>query len=152
MLELLGWNSTVMWNQALLFKKSSELGYNSEEFVKCFMTSELGKEYYTFGTPNQWIGYGYNLEKMEQRYIERITKDGEVYHPEIMHWVGWIYYFWHIETEESPKDIYRQARCSDVVKLYAGYHGCSESYVIQELKRMHQENNNVRDSHELDAQ
>lgn len=127
----------VTQNVALLFEKSAILGYNSEEFVRCLLTSEIGEQLFTFGSPYQWLGYNYVMEHMENEFKEDITKPGEVYGSESMYWTGWIYFYWHRITGESPKEIYEQAKCWDIAKLYVGYHTQSEHVVIEELKRMY---------------
>ena len=134
MLEFSGYNTSVMWEQAVLFERSAELGYDSENFVKCFMTGETGRQFYIEGDRMQWAGINYELECLEEEYEDKLTKTGNVFDSDVMYWVGWIYFFWHLFTEEGPKEIYEQVTCGELADMYLGYHGCSEQLVIETVK------------------
>lgn len=120
--------------QARLFELSGELGYNSERFIKAFMTSAIAKGLDSEFDFMQWAGKEYILERMQDELPDALVKDGEVYDGEVLYWAGYTYRQWHFLTGESSKEIYRHANAATMNECYLGYHTVDVSVAVGWLK------------------
>ena len=102
------WQSQLCDIQGRLFENAGKAGYNSEQFIKQFMTSSLAKELDSTYNRMQWAGEEYLLEEFADR-CPAAPKDGNLYDNEVLYWAGYVYRYWHFLTGESSKDIYKQA-------------------------------------------
>ena len=95
--------------QGRLFKLSAQRGISSVEFNKVFMKSATAKALDSTYNRMQWAGEEYLLEEVIDEAGDRFKKLGEVYSDELIYWIGYIYRYWHYVTDESSKEIYKQA-------------------------------------------
>lgn len=103
--------------QGRLFKLSVQRGISSAEFIKIFMKSATLDSTYN---RMQWAGEEYLLEEAIDEAGDRFKKPGEVYAEELIYWIGYRYRYWHYVTDESSKDIYKQAPVKVMKQNYEG--------------------------------
>lgn len=60
-------------------------------------------------------------------------RDG-VYPSECIYWIGYIYRYWHYHTNESSKEIYKQASVKVMMKNYEKFYMMTPEEVIELLK------------------
>ena len=116
----------------------TKAGYNSEQFIKQFMTSSLAKELDSTYNRMQWAGEEYLLEEFADR-CPNAPKDGKLYDNEVLYWAGYVYRYWHFLTGESSKDIYKQAPAETMNTNYLMFHCMDTELAIEDLKEIHQQ-------------
>ena len=137
--KMLGpWQSQLCDIQGRLFENAGEAGYNSEQFIKQFMTSSLAKELDSTYNRMQWAGEEYLLEEFADR-CPNAPKDGKLYHNEVLYWAGYVYRYWHFLTGESSKDIYKQAPAETMNTNYLMFHCMDTELAIEDLKEIHRQ-------------
>ena len=117
--------------QGRLFELSLSKGYDSERFVASFMTSDVAKHLDSEYNRLQWAGEEYILEEL---LSEKEIEKGETTHREILYWAGYLYRYWHFYTEESSKEIYKQAPIKTMKVVYLMYHTMSPEMAIDRIK------------------
>lgn len=120
--------------QGRLFKLSARRGINSAEFIKVFMKSATAKALDSTYNRMQWVGEEYLLEEVIDEAGNRFEKPGEVYAEELIYWIGYIYRYWHYVTDESSKNIYKQAPVKVIRKNYERLYMMTPEEVIEILK------------------
>lgn len=65
---------------------------------------------------------------------DRFEKPREIYNEELIHWVGYIYRYWHYVTEESSKEIYKQVPVKVMKKNYVRLYMMTPEEIIVQLK------------------
>ena len=120
--------------QGRLFKLSARRGINSAEFIKVFMKSATAKALDSTYNRMQWAGEEYLLEEVIDEAGDRFEKPGEVYAEELIYWIGYIYRYWHYMTDESSKEIYKQAPVKVMKQNYARLYMMTLVEVIGVLK------------------
>ena len=125
---------TLCDTQGQLFELSGENGYDSEAFIKVFMTSQVSADMDKEFHHVQWAGKAYILSRMEEELKEHLTKSGELYDKETLYWTGYIYRYWNFYTGESSREIYRQAPAKTMKAVYLMYHTMSPEMAIDRLK------------------
>ena len=120
--------------QGRLFKLSARRGIGSAEFIKVFMKSATAKALDSTYNRMQWAGEEYLLEEVLDEAGDRFEKPGEVYADEKIYWIGYIYRYWHYVTEESSKEIYKQALLKVIKQIYARLYMMTPEEVIEILK------------------
>lgn len=137
--KMLGpWQSQLCDIQGRLFENAGKAGYNSEQFIKQFMTSSLAKELDSTYNRMQWAGEEYLLEEFADR-CPNAPKDGKLYHNEVLYWAGYVYRYWHFLTGESSKDIYKQAPAETMNTNYLMFHCMDTDLAIEDLKEIHRQ-------------
>ncbi|MBQ2742762.1 MAG: hypothetical protein IJF32_08160, partial [Oscillospiraceae bacterium] len=96
---------TLCDTQGKLFELSGERGYDSETFIKSFMTTAISKDMDKDFHHVQWAGKEYIMSRMEEENANAISNNGIVFDNETLYWTGYIYRYWNIYTGESSKDI-----------------------------------------------
>ena len=71
---------------------------------------------------------------MEDELAEQLTKDGDIFDKETLYWIGYIYRYWNFYTEESSKEIFKQANARTMNVVYLMYHTMSPEMAIDRLK------------------
>ena len=132
---------TLCDTQGQLFELAAERGYNSEAFIKAFMTSQVSADMYKEFHHVQWAGKAYILSRMEDELSEQLVKDGEIYDKETLYWIGYIYRYWNFYTGESSKEIYKQAPAKTMNVVYLMYHTMSPEMAIDRLKEAYNTKN-----------
>ncbi len=125
---------TLSDTQGQLFELSAENGYDSEAFIKAFMTSQVSADMDKEFHHVQWAGKAYILSRMEEELKEQLTKSDEFYDKETLYWTGYIYRYWNFYTGESSREIYRQAPAKTMKVVYLMYHTMSPEMAIDRLK------------------
>ena len=125
---------TLCDTQGKLFELSGERGYDSESFIKAFMTTDISKDMDKDFHHVQWAGKEYIMSRMEDENPDAIDSNGIVFDNETLYWTGYIYRYWNIYTGESSKDIYKQAPAKTMQTVYLMYHTMSPELAIDRLK------------------
>ena len=125
---------TLCDTQGKLFELSGERGYDSESFIKAFMTTDISKDMDKDFHHVQWAGKEYIMSRMEDENSDAINNNGLVFDNETLYWTGYIYRYWNIYTGESSKDIYKQAPAKTMKTVYLMYHTMSPELAIDRLK------------------
>ena len=121
-------------NQGRLFKLSARRGISSAEFIKVFMKSATAKALDSTYNRMQWAGEEYLLEEVIDEAGERFEKLGEVYPDEMIYWIGYIYRYWHYDTRESSKEIYKYAQVKIMKQNYERLYMMTPEEVIVQLR------------------
>ena len=130
---------TLCDTQGKLFELSGERGYDSESFIKTFMTTDISKDMDKDFHHVQWAGKEYIMSRMEEENSAAISNNGVVFDNETLYWTGYIYRYWNIYTGESSKDIYKQAPARTMQTVYLMYHTMSPELAIDRLKESYNE-------------
>ena len=130
---------TLCDTQGKLFELSGERGYDSESFIKAFMTTDISKDMDKDFHHVQWAGKEYIMSRMEDENSDAIDSNGNVFDNETLYWTGYIYRYWNIYTGESSKDIYKQASAKTMQTVYLMYHTMSPELAIDRLKESYNE-------------
>ena len=130
---------TLCDTQGKLFELSGERGYDSETFIKAFMTTDISKDMDKDFHHVQWAGKEYIMSRMEDENSDVISGNGIVFDNETLYWTGYIYRYWNIYTGESSKDIYKQAPARTMQTVYLMYHTMSPELAIDRLKESYNE-------------
>ena len=130
---------TLCDTQGKLFELSGERGYDSETFIKAFMTTDISKDMDKDFHHIQWAGKEYIMSRMEDENSDVISGNGIVFDNETLYWTGYIYRYWNIYTGESSKDIYKQAPAKTMQTVYLMYHTMSPELAIDRLKESYNE-------------
>ena len=125
---------TLCDTQGKLFELSGERGYDSETFIRAFMTTDISKDMDKDFHHVQWAGKEYIMSRMEDENPDAIDSNGIVFDNETLYWAGYIYRYWNIYTGESSKDIYKQAPAKTMQTVYLMYHTMSPELAIDRLK------------------
>lgn len=130
---------TLCDTQGKLFELSGKRGYDSETFIRAFMTTDISKDMDKDFHHVQWAGKEYIMSRMEDENSDAITNNGIVFDNETLYWTGYIYRYWNIYTGESSKDIYKQAPAKTMQTVYLMYHTMSPELAIDRLKESYNE-------------
>lgn len=122
--------------QGKLFEMSGELGYDSEAFVKTFMTSEVAADLDAPFDFMQWAGKEYIFERMKEELPEAFQKNGKVYDREVLFWMGYLYRCWHYYTGESSKTIYKTANAKKMNVTFSAYHCMDVEMAVDQLREV----------------
>ena len=125
---------TLCDTQGKLFELSGKRGYDSESFIKAFMTTDISKDMDKDFHHVQWAGKEYVMSRVEDENATAINNNGVVFDDETLYWTGYIYRYWNIYTGESSKDIYKQAPVKTMQTVYLMYHTMSPELAIDRLK------------------
>ena len=106
--------------QSRLFELSGAKGYDSVPFIKAFMTSEVAKGLDSKFNRLQWAGEEYLLAEIADN--AELTTSGSVCDKEVLYWAGYFYRFWHFNTGEDSKEIYKQAPVETMSRNWLIFH------------------------------
>ena len=120
--------------QGRLFMLSVQRGINSAEFIKIFMKSATAKALDSTYNRMQWAGEEYLLEEVIDEAGDRFKKPDEVYSEELIYWIGYIYRYWHYDTRESSKEIYKYAPVKIMKQNYERLYMMTPEEVIVQLR------------------
>ena len=125
--------------QGRLFELSGEKGYNSIDFIKTFMLSDVAKGLDSKFNRLQWAGEEYLLAEVAD--CADISKNGVVFDKEVLYWTGYIYRFWHFFTGEDSKEIYKQASAETMSRNWLMFHTLAPEVAIEDLKEIYRQRN-----------
>lgn len=124
--------------QGRIFELSVDGGFNSEIFIKEFMNSDIAEYLDSSFNFYQWAGEQYILDDLNDRY--KLIKDNDTYNKEVMYWIGYIYRYWHYYTNETSKEIYKQAKAKTMNENYLIFHTLDPKMAIDDLKEIYRQN------------
>lgn len=127
--------------QSELFLMSIDKNIDSESFIKLFMNSNIANKLDSEFDFLQWAGKEYIMETILDEYKDELIFNGILYDRETMEWIGYIYRFWHFYTNESSKEIYKQANAKTMRIVYYSYHTLDCSVAIDKLKESYEDKN-----------
>ena len=130
---------TLCDTQGKLFELSGKRGYDSETFIKAFMTTDISKDMDKEFHHVQWAGKEYIMSRMEDENADAIINNGIVFDCETLYWIGYVYRYWNIYTGESSKEIYKQAPAKIMQTVYLMYHTMSPELAIDRLKESYED-------------
>ena len=117
--------------QGRLFELSARRGFESNEFVKAYMNSDVAAKFNSAYDRSQWMGEEYLLDELAQTYQ---LIEGKTYAIDVMFWMGYAYAYWSIVYGDSCKSIIKMADSKVMAENYAGLHTVSTDMAIQDLK------------------
>lgn len=127
--------STYLVNQckqsADLFSLSGSRGFGSEDFIEKVMTCALGQYLYSKECIDMWLGAAYVMETLES---EISFQKGGILPEFFMQWVGYLFRYWSLTTEDTAAQIIEQASVEDLRQMYQGLHVMSYEEVIADLR------------------
>jgi len=123
--------------QGQLFELGLAAKYDSEVFVRTFMTSDIANDLDADFNHLQWAGKEYILERMQNEHADILTKTNALGDKETLYWMGYLYRFWHYLTGESSKAIYKQAPYQTMQTVFYAYHTLSPEMAIERIKDSH---------------
>nr|WP_294494877.1 hypothetical protein [uncultured Anaerosporobacter sp.] len=113
--------------QALIFEISVERGWDSYSFMRKWMLSEvraqLDNEEPALISQSRY----YLLEVFEE---DNVIESGETYDIDIMHWLGFLYSYWHYEHEVTSKEILEMITPEDILINYDVLHTQSNKHTL----------------------
>lgn len=115
--------------QGRLFELSTN--YESESFIRAFMTSEVAEHLDSPYNKLQWMGEEYLLDELKDE--KKLSTEGEKYAPEVLYWIGYIYRFWACTRGERSRTIYRQAPAKTMKRNYMAFHTFDPDVAIDDL-------------------
>ena len=120
--------------QGKLFEMSATEGFSSESFIKTFMLSNTAADLDKIFNHMQWAGQGYIIDRLKEQNADALATNGDLYDNETLYWSGYLYRYWHFDTGESSKEIYKQAPAQLMRSMYVMYHTMSPEMAIDRLK------------------
>lgn len=119
--------------QGRIFEMSAKDGYDSKAFITAFMNSDIAQGLDSSFDRTQWAGEEYLYAEFTEN--NSIPK-GKTYDVEVLHWIGYIYRYWHYYTNEVSKKIIRQASPSTMNSNYIMFHSMDPEMAIDNLKEI----------------
>ena len=90
-----------------LFMLASRKGWNSANFVKCWMNSDECESFEQFMSKYHTCGAPYILDILYEKYQDELEEPGEVVPEVFMDWIGGMYRYWVIKEGISSKELYK---------------------------------------------
>ena len=119
--------------QGKIFEESVEKYSTSTPiFVRRFMKSELAKEIDSPGFMEKPFDTETAFSRLDKEY-GKSNYGVERYHPDVMHWIGYIYRYWSYVYEISSYNLYKMIKPSELRDVYPGYHTMDPLAAIQRL-------------------
>lgn len=125
--------------QGRLFESFADCQYDSESFVKSFMTSDLARDLDSEYNRMQWAGEEYLLEELLATCKEKLTAKIKDVSKEALFWMGYIYRYWHFYTGEESSKIYKQAPFDTMNTNYLMFHTLDSEMAIENLKEIYRQ-------------
>lgn len=124
--------------QGRLFALSVDKGFESLNFIKVFMTSEIAKGLDSQFDRTQWVGEEYLIGEMSDELKDKLLP-GEPLDREMMVWIGYLYRYWHYYTGESSREIVRQAPPKTMAASYLMFHTMDPKMAVDDLKEINRQ-------------
>ncbi len=115
--------------QGRLFERS--IAYASEGFIRDFMNSKVAEHLDSPYNKLQWMGEEYLIDELKDE--KTLETEGEIYSPEILYWIGYLYRYWACTRGEGSKRIYRQAPAKTMKRNYMAFHTLDPDVAIDDL-------------------
>lgn len=137
--------------QGRLFELSIDRGYDSEQFIKSFMLSDLAKNLDSEFNSMQWMGEEYLLEELEYECNGSLVKNNRTISKDEIYWIGYVYRFWHYYKNENSKKIYKQANYERIKINYLMFHTMSVEMAVDNLIEIYNQRHNKKSSKSLSS-
>ena len=137
--------------QGRLFELSIDRGYDSEQFIKSFMLSNLAKNLDSEFNSMQWMGEEYLLEELEYECNGSLIKNNRTISKDEIYWIGYVYRFWHYYKNENSKKIYKQANYERMKINYLMFHTMSVEMAVDNLIEIYNQRHNKKSSKSLSS-
>lgn len=125
---------TIANEQSKLFILSNRKGYDSYDFIEKFMLSDTCRKMDRPYDHLQFAGEAYIMETFLEEINDNVLKSNKNFNEDILDWIGYTYRYWYFYTNETSKEIYKQADVKTMVAIYDAYHCLSEEMAIDRLK------------------
>ncbi len=129
--------------QGRLFELSVKQGYDSEKFIKAFMTSRCATALDDTYDRLQWAGEEYILEELNDE-VGGLVKSNTLFSLEVMFWMGYLYRYWHFYTGHGSKDIYAIADAKTMNESWLGFHTLDNEMAIDDLMEIYEQKSVVK--------
>ena len=116
--------------QGRLFELSVKYGFESNNFVKVYMNSDVAAKFNSAYDRSQWMGEEYLLDELFNTH--KLIK-GKTYSYDVMFWMGYTYAYWAINYVEACSKIVKIADSKKMAENYAGLHTISTDLAVQDL-------------------
>lgn len=116
--------------QGRLFELSAKQGYESNQFVKAYMNSDIAARFNSAYDRSQWMGEEYLLDELSSTLS---LEKGKTYSNDVMFWMGYTYAYWAINYVENCSKIVKIADPKKMAENYAGLHTISVDLAVQDL-------------------
>lgn len=116
--------------QGRLFELSVKYGFESNNFVKVYMDSDIAAKFNSAYDRSQWMGEEYLFDELVNTH--KLIK-GKTYSYDVMFWMGYSYAYWAINYVEQCSRIVRIADPKKMAENYAGLHTVSTDLAVQDL-------------------
>lgn len=113
--------------QALIFEISVERGWDSYRFIRKWMNSEVRAQLDNEDPALVSQSRYYLLEMFDE---DNSIGSGETYDIDMMHWLGYLYSYWHYVHEVTSKEILEMMTPEDILKNYDVLHTQSNKYTL----------------------
>lgn len=123
--------------QGCLFVNSSSAHLSSRIFIDTFMNSQVTAYLDQPYNRMQWAGEEYLLDELRDE--THIAHGEDFYHPDVLYWIGYLYRYWHIYSNESSKQISRTASAETMRRNYTMFHTMDPALAVEELKEVHRQ-------------
>ncbi len=123
--------------QGRLFELSGTQKISSEAFIRAFMTSETTKALDSTYNRMQWMGEEYLLEEVKDAAGDILSASGDVFQPDVLYWIGYLYRYWHYYTGEPSNKILKQAPVETMRRNYLMFHTMAPELAIEDLKEIY---------------
>ena len=127
--------------QGRLFELSGKEGYDSADFIKRFMLSEVAKGLDSFYNRYQWAGEEYLMEEVTESCKD--IKKGSPYPYEVLYWMGYLYRYWQITKATSSAKIVKLAPPSTMNRNYTMFHTMDPALAIEDLLEIYHQKKRV---------
>lgn len=124
--------------QGRLFKLSVDRKFESCGFMEVFMTSDIAKGLDSEFDRTQWVGEEYLIAEISDDLKDKLTY-GETLDGEMMYWIGYLYRYWHYYTNESSKEIVKQAPPKTMSANYLMFHTMDPKMAVDDLKEIYRQ-------------
>jgi hypothetical protein len=123
--------------QGRLFEYSKQRGLDSSDFIEKFMNSNTCRFMDMPYDRLQWAGEEYIMETLMDEVA--VIPAGEQYDTEELFWIGYIYRYWRLFTEENSREIFAQAGAERMKQCYPGFHTLDIVMAIEDLKELNRQ-------------
>lgn len=120
--------------QAEVFEMSREYNLDSKTFISVFMKSPVARDLDSTFNFMQWAGRAYITERILDELKDKLKFGGEIYDRETLYWTGYVYRMWHFYTNETSKEIYKQANAKTMKSQYQPLHNLCLEWTVDRLK------------------
>ena len=116
------------------FSLSNKEGFDSYDFIKKFMLSDTCRKMDRPYDHLQFAGEAYLMETFLEEMKGNILKSNDILIKPDLYWIGYIYRYWNFYTNESSREIYKQADAETMYRACAYYAYLYEEKIIDNLK------------------